>query len=60
MTVWRIGLLGKLQSYRISNRFINLLYSMYSKTKLSVQLQNGLTKALQSKQETLLNKSQIK
>ena len=33
---------------------------MYSKTKLSVQLQNGLTKALQSKQETLLNKSQIK
>ena len=36
--VWRIGLLSKLQSYRISNRFINLLYSMYSKTKSSVQL----------------------
>ena len=28
-TVWRIGSLSKLQNYRISNRFINLLYSMY-------------------------------
>ena len=45
MTLWRIGLLSKLQNYGISNRFINLLYSMYSKTKLSVQLQNGLTRA---------------
>ena len=47
-TVWRIGLLSKLQSYRISNRFINLLYSMYSKTKSSVQLQNGLTETFPS------------
>ena len=45
-TVWRIGLLSKLQSYGISNRFIDLLYSMYCKTKSSVQLQNGLTRAL--------------
>ena len=44
-TLWRIGLLSKLQSYGISIRFINLLYSMYSKTKSSVQLQNGLTRA---------------
>ena len=44
-TLWRIGLLSKLQSYGISNRFINLLYSMYSKTKSSVQLKNGLTRA---------------
>ena len=42
--MWRIGLLSKLQSYRISNRFINL-YSMYSKTKSGVQLQIGLTQA---------------
>ena len=47
-TVWRIGLLSKLQSYGISNRFINLLYSMYSKTKSSVQLQNGLTETFPS------------
>ena len=45
-TVWRIGLLSKLQSYGISNRFINLLYSMYSKTESNVQLQNGLTRAI--------------
>ena len=44
-TVWRISLLSKLQSYGISNRFINLLYIMYSKPKLSTQLQNGLTRA---------------
>ena len=43
-TVWRIGLLSKLRSYRISNRFMNLLYSMYSKTKSNVKLQNGLTR----------------
>ena len=43
-TVWRIGLLSKLQSYGISNRFINL-YSMYSKTKSSAPLQIGLTRA---------------
>ena len=41
----RIGLLRKFPSYGISNRFINLLYSMYSKTNSSVQLQNGLTPA---------------
>ena len=45
-TVWRIGLLSKLQSYGISNRFINLLYSMSSKTESNVQLQNGLTRAI--------------
>ena len=44
-TTWRIGLLSKLQSYGISDRFINLLYSMYSKTKSRVQLQNGLKSA---------------
>ena len=44
-SLWRIGLLSKLQSYGISNRFINLLCNMHSKTKLSVQLQNGLTQA---------------
>ena len=41
----RIGLLRKFRSYGISNRFINLLYSVYSKTNSSVQLQNGLTPA---------------
>ena len=44
-TVRRIGLLSKLQSYGISDKFINLLYSMYSKTKSRVPLQNGLTRA---------------